>query len=117
MALFAAKLGGKESLQDVFDDFNAGDSAAQRKHVHVVVLHSLAGAVGIGSDPGAHAVDLVGGDAGTDSASANDYAAVGVSAGYVLGDLEGEVGIVVQGVVFVRAQAHDVVTQSLDFLL
>ncbi len=110
MAVFAAKLGGKESLQDVFHDFDAGDSAAEGENVHVVVLHALAGAVGVGTYSGAHAMDLVCGDTGPDSASANDHASVGVSACDVLGDLKGEVWVVVKGVVFVCAQAHDVVT-------
>ena len=54
----------------------ADDPASKDEHVHVVVLDSLMGRVGIVTESRANAAVLVGGDRGADAAAADQHGAL-----------------------------------------
>ena len=78
------------------------------------MLDTLAGRVGVVADGGADAGDFVGGNAGPDAATANDYAAPSLAGGDPLGDGSSEVREVVQGIEGVCAYIVDRVAEGLQ---
>ena len=67
----------KKGRQDFLGQIHADYPGPQAHYVDVVVFHALAAGVSVMAQTGANPDDFVSGDAGTDSAAADDDATVG----------------------------------------
>ena len=83
---------------------------AETEHVHVVVLDSLVGAVGVVADRSADAAHLAGGHCGADAGAANKDTALALAALNSLAHLARLVGVVDADCIGVSPQIEDLVT-------
>ena len=70
---------GHEHSNEIVGQDRTHDPTAEHEDIHVVVFHARVRRVGIVADGGTNTGKLVGGDACTDSATADEHAALGTS--------------------------------------
>ena len=76
MAFFPAKDSIQKGQDQFAGQFHTNDAGSEDNHVHIVVFHPLMGGVMIVTEARTDTVNLIGGDRGTHSASANENAAI-----------------------------------------
>lgn len=101
-------------MEDFGGDGDTDGARTDDENVHVVVFDALVGAVGVGDVASDDSGDFVGGDAGTDAASAEDDPAFCSAFDDIATDGEGEVGVVA-GFGGVCAHVDGGVASPLDF--
>ena len=79
MAVFVGKFGAEESPHKIFGEFYADNARAQYENVNIVMLDALMGGIRVVTHSRANARKLIGGDAGTDAAPADEHTALGFS--------------------------------------
>src|ERR1700756_2299450 len=79
VALLVGEFGAHVGTHKFFGEFFTGDPRAQDEDINVVVLDALMGGIGVRAHTGADPTDFVGGDAGTDTAAANENATLGAT--------------------------------------
>jgi len=94
MARFAAEPGREKDLRQLPRQFRTQDPPAQAEDVQVVVLHALAGRIGVVADGGPDAGELAGGDADAHGAPADQDPALGPAVEHGLRDGSRGVGVV-----------------------
>ena len=99
--------GGDERVQNLLAAGGGVLLAGEADDIDVVVLAAEGGAGGIANEGGADAGDLVGGNAHAHAAAANEQAEFGAAIGHGFRHGQGEVGIVIGGVVGGRAEILD----------
>ena len=114
MTLGARKLGREECSNQLLGESGTHDARAEREHVHVVVLHALAGGERVVAEGGANAAKLVGGNRRSHAAAAHQYATPPATVLDCFRHDLGEIRIVVVGVEVVRAAVENVVAGALN---
>lgn len=111
----ALKLGVKPLVDDHLGELGAHDAGAKGKHIGVVVHARELGAEGLGAHDGAHALDLVGGQADADASAADQDAQVDVTVSNCLAHLVAGDGVV-EALGGVGAKVHDLAAALLQVL-
>jgi hypothetical protein len=94
VALFVGEFCAHVSAHELFGELFASDAGAQNEDINIVVFDALVGGLGVRAHAGADAADFVGGDAGADSAAADEHAAFGAAVEDGLADGFSVIGIV-----------------------
>jgi hypothetical protein len=94
IAFLRDKTRSNERIHQLQRQFITHDARAEAENVHVVVLHSLAGGVGVVTDAGANSADLVRRDRRADAAAADKDSALDIAVQDGLRDSERDVGII-----------------------
>lgn len=94
MSLFTRELGVDEGSHEFYRDFFTNNACSQAQDVHVVVLDTLMGRINVVTDSGANSGNLVGSDTDSDTAAAQQNAAIRLTRHDYLTDSQCVVGIV-----------------------
>jgi len=79
VTLFVSEVRGQKGANDVLSELLGNDPRSHDQDVHVVMLDALMAGVGVMADAGADAFDFVGGHADSDTAAADEDAALGAA--------------------------------------
>ena len=94
MPRFSGKSGIEEDFRKFQGQRRSDDPCPQDENVHVVVLNSLAGGIGVVAQPRADSRDLVGGNAHAHTAAADEDPSVGPPVRYGLPDRHREIRVI-----------------------
>jgi hypothetical protein len=114
VALRAGEFGGHVLADEVDGQFGTDHAGAEAHDVDVVILDGLMGGEGVVAGGGAHSFELVGGDAGSGAAAAEQDGAVGAFVEDGLGYGARVVGII-DGVGRIGAEVDGFVSQFAQF--
>jgi hypothetical protein len=84
----------EERFDDLESEFRTDDPPANAQHIHVVVLDSLMGRVGVVADRGTDAGDFIGRDTDTYAASTNDDPTIDIARNQLSGDGNRKIGVI-----------------------
>lgn len=101
------KLGVEPLVDDHLGELGTHDAGTKGKHIGVVVHAGELGAEGLGAHDGAHALDLVGGQADADASAADQDAQVDVTVSNCLAHLVAGDGVV-EALGGVGAKVYDI---------
>ena len=111
----ALELGVEPLVDDHLGELGAHDARAEGEDVRVVVHAGELGAKGLGAHDGAHALDLVGGQADPHARAADEDAQVDVAVRHGAADLVAGDGVI-EALGAVGAEVHDLVAALLEVL-
>jgi hypothetical protein len=98
VALFASECGCEEGIDQIARSLKSNDSAADAKHVHVVVFDALVSRVVVLNEPGANSWNLVRANGRAHSTAANRQTAAHLAVSSLLRERNHEIGIAVAGI-------------------
>src|SRR5438552_4864868 len=109
VAFTAVELCAEESGDELARERRTHDLRSEAEHVHVVVLDTLVGGVGVVADRGADAGDLARRDRGADAGAADEHGSLRIARRHGLADLARLVRVVDADRVRVGAEVDDLV--------
>jgi len=112
VALGAAEMSGKTSLDQFQSESGSDHFSTQTKDIHVVIFDALMGGENIMDEPSTDAGDFVRSDGRSHATAAERHSTLHLSRGDSPGQGDDEVGVVISGVQLVCAEVHDLVPQA-----
>ena len=116
MSSFRGEFSAQESFDNLARQGWSDDPLPDAQDVHIVMLDSLGGGIGVVTNPGAQAWMFIDGDAYPDPASADQDPSLRLALHQGLRHQPGEVGIVVLPIKLKRPYVQDLVTTLAEML-
>src|SRR5919109_3013171 len=113
VALASVELRSEECRHELRHEVVADDSGADAEHVHIVVLYTLPGGLGVVADRRSDAGELAGRNGRADTGAADENPALRLTPADRLADLPRLVGVVHMGLRLVGPEVHELVTEAL----